>query len=277
MRIVVCVKQVYDPATVKISRSREELDLRLAARQTNPSDRYALEQALRLREQAGGEVIALTVGDAEAEEVLREAVAIGADRGVLLSTPQAATIGGAGTARAVVAGLARLGNVDLVLTGQASVVSGTGSLPGRLAALLHCPVVLDAQCLEDEPDGSVRAVVPGKTQGIGNGEQETDPSSHAPRLTPYSVDLALPAVASIAPGRPRPRYAHAARIANAYRKELVETWQSDDLGLDPAALAPDTELRGLVLGQERTPGEVLGGTLDEAAARATEILARSLK
>ena len=46
MRIVVCVKQVYDPATVKISRSREELDLRLAARQINPGDRCALEQAL---------------------------------------------------------------------------------------------------------------------------------------------------------------------------------------------------------------------------------------
>ena len=59
MRIVVCVKQVYDPETVKISRSREELDLRDAVKILNPPDKYALEAALRLREAAGGEVIAL--------------------------------------------------------------------------------------------------------------------------------------------------------------------------------------------------------------------------
>ena len=85
MRIVVCVKQVYDPKTVKISRSREELDLRDAAKILNPPDKYALAAALRLREAAGAEVIALTVGGPDAEDVAHEAVAIGADRGVLVS------------------------------------------------------------------------------------------------------------------------------------------------------------------------------------------------
>ena len=78
MRIVVCVKQVYDPKTVKISRSREELDLRDAAKILNPPDKYALAAALRLREAAGAEVIALTVGGPDAEDVAHEAVAIGA-------------------------------------------------------------------------------------------------------------------------------------------------------------------------------------------------------
>ena len=85
MRIVVCVKQVYDPKTVKISRSREELDLRDAVKILNPPDKYALEAALRLREAAGGEVIALTVGGPEAEDVAHEAVAIGADKAILVT------------------------------------------------------------------------------------------------------------------------------------------------------------------------------------------------
>ena len=85
MRIVVCVKQVYDPKTVKISRSREELDLRDAVKIFNPPDKYALEAALRLREAAGGEVIALTVGGPEAEDVAHEAVAIGADKAILVT------------------------------------------------------------------------------------------------------------------------------------------------------------------------------------------------
>ena len=85
MRIVVCVKQVYDPKTVKISRSREELDLRDAVKILNPPDKYALEAALRLREADGGEVIALTVGGPEAEDVAHEAVAIGADKAILVT------------------------------------------------------------------------------------------------------------------------------------------------------------------------------------------------
>jgi electron transfer flavoprotein beta subunit len=76
MRIVVCVKQVYDPATVRISRSREEFDLRGATRITNPADRYALEAGLRLRE---------AVGDAQADDTAHEAVAMGADRAMLIS------------------------------------------------------------------------------------------------------------------------------------------------------------------------------------------------
>ena len=94
MRIVVCVKQVYDPKTVKISRSREELDLRDAVKIFNPPDKYALEAALRLREAAGAEVIALTVGGPEAEDVAHEAVAIGADKAILVTGEPASSLRG---------------------------------------------------------------------------------------------------------------------------------------------------------------------------------------
>src|SRR5512133_923653 len=92
MRIVVCVKQVYDPAKVRLSRSREEFDLRGAPRITNPADRYALEAGLRLRDgdALGGEVIAVTVGDAGADDTAHEAVAIGADRAMLIAGPELA-------------------------------------------------------------------------------------------------------------------------------------------------------------------------------------------
>ncbi len=100
MRIVVCVKQVYDPATVKISRSREEFDLRQAVKQMNPADRFAIEEALSLREAAGGDVWAVTIGDAGAEDAVREAVAMGADHGLLIITgPEATAGGGAAVAR----------------------------------------------------------------------------------------------------------------------------------------------------------------------------------
>ncbi len=253
MRIIVCVKQVLDPATVKVSRSREEFDLRQAARKTNPADRYALEAALRLREALGGEVIALTVGDAGAEDAVREAIAMGVDHGALVAGPELAGLGGAALTRAVLAAVERIGSPDLVLTGQMSPVDGTGSLPARLAAALNCTLALDAVCLEPAADGSVQAVV------VDNGQ-------------PCAVPLPSPSVAAIAPGADRPRYPGAARIANAYQADMVDVWSADDLGLDAGALAPDVEPGGLVLGPERTLGQTIGGSLQEAAGAVVEIL-----
>ena len=85
MHIVVCIKQVpasnkvdVDPETGVLKRSGTESKM-------NPYDLYALETALRIREQAGGEITVLTMGPEQAKAVLREAFAMGADRGMLLS------------------------------------------------------------------------------------------------------------------------------------------------------------------------------------------------
>jgi electron transfer flavoprotein beta subunit len=250
MRIVVCVKQAHDPKTVKISRSREELDLRDAVKIFNPPDKYALEAALRLREAAGGEVIALTVGGPEAEDVAHEAVAIGADRGVLVSGSE--LIGGSGAVATLVlaAAVGKLGPVDLLLTGQTGLTDGTGSLAPRLAAALDWPVLLDVVRLTAEADG-LSALVAGET----GGEVALVPT---------------PAVLAILPGPDRPRYPHPARIANAWNDGAVEVWTATDLGLTD--LAPDTEIGGLILGPERTRGQVIKGSAQEAAAELAGVL-----
>jgi electron transfer flavoprotein beta subunit len=272
MRIIVCVKQVYDPKTIRVSRSREELDLREAVRITNPPDRYALEAALRLREVAGGEVIALTVGDADAEDAAREAVAVGADRAVLLlgSSKQEAGGQAGGPAsppakraiqllasstvtRILAAVVDRLAPVDLVLAGQIGLTDGSGGLPPRLAAALGWSVVLDAVRLEPTDGGLVATV----------GDRGA---------TFKLVPLALPAVVAVAPGPDRPRYPHPARIAKAWAPELLESWTPADLGLGLEALASDTEPGGLILGPERLRGQVIGGAVDEATARLVGML-----
>lgn len=250
MRIVVCVKQVYDPKSVKISRSREEYDLREAVKILNPADKYALEAALRLREALGGEVIALTVGDASAEDVAREAIAFGADSAVLI--PAEGVLSGRGVTALVKAAVERLGGIDLVLTGHAGGLDGTGSLAARLAVALGWSLLLDAVQFDAGAEG-VTAVV---KDGVGA----------------LQKPLTLPAVASVAPGAYRPRYPHPARIANAWNPGLLETWTAADLGVSPEALAPDIEMGGLVLGPERTRGQVIGGSVQEAAGELVNIL-----
>lgn len=250
MRIVVCIKQVYDPKTVRVSRSREELDVRDAARILNPADRYALEVALRLREAGGGEVVALTVGDAAADDVVREAVAMGADQAVLVTGVTVPA--GSAVTRALAAAVTRLGAVDLVLTGSAGLVDGAGSLAPRLAVALGWPVLLDAVQIQAEASG-LTALVAADGQG-------------------YLIPLATPAVVAILPGAERPRYLSPARIANAWNPGLVETWTAADLGLTADDLTPDTETGNLILGPERTRGQVIGGDLAEAAKTVVGLL-----
>ena len=254
MRIVVCVKQVYDPATVRISRSREELDLRGATRITNPPDRYALEAALRLRAAGGGEVVALTAGDAQAEDAAHEAVAIGADRAILLTGDELAAAGGGAIARTIAAAVERLAPVDLVLTGQIGLVDGTGGLAGRLAALLGWPLALDVVRLSPAGDRTLDALVAGDARGA-------------------MIRLTAPAVASIAPGDGRPRYPHAARIANAWKPGTVEICTAAELGLGDEVFIAETQPGALILAPERTRGQVLSGSVEAAAAGLLDLLA----
>ena len=257
MRIVVCVKQVYDPKTVKISRSREELDLRDAVRILNPPDKYALEAALRLREAAGGEVIALTVGGPNAEDVAHEAVAIGADKGILVTgesvfTPatQAVQLPASNIVTSLLASAIGRLNADLVFTGHAGLTDGAGSLAPRLAAALDWPVLIDVARLTTDAAG-LTALVAGENGG------EVAP-------------VPTPAVIAILPGPERPRYPHPARIANAWNDGMVDVWTAGDLGL--ADLAPDTELGGLILGPERMRGQMIKGSAQEAAAELADQL-----
>lgn len=250
MRIVVCVKQVYNPKTVKISRSREEFDLREATKIMNPADKYALEAALKLREALGGEVLALTIGDASADDVVREAVAFGADHGVLVTAD--GPLSGKAVTALVLAALERLTAVDLVLTGQAGATDGAGTLAPRLATALGWPVVLDAVQLNVGATGLSAVVV----------------QSAGARLAP----ITLPAVVSILPGSSRPRYPHPARIAVAWNPGMVDSWTPAELGAAGDALAADIEPGGLILGPERTRGQIIGGTAPEAAEKLVGIL-----
>jgi|GEM_PF-292250 len=268
MRIIVCVKQVYDPKTVKVSRSREELDLREAVKLLNPPDKYALEAALRLRDAVGGEVIALTVGGADAEDVVHEAVAMGADHGILVTG--SSKPGADGTTSSfqplasniitgfLAAALEKLAPVDLVLTGQSGLTNGSGSLAPRLAAALGWPIVLDVVRF-DVVAADLTAVV------VSDGHF-------------FSVSLSTPGVVAVVPGPERPRYPHPSRIANAWEPGLVECWTAagpatgsgQSLGI--AELAADTETGGLVLGPERVRGQVIKGAVQDAAAELAGIL-----
>lgn len=238
MRIIVCMKQGVDPQSVKISRSREELDLREARMWTQVEDKYALEAGLRLKDAMGAEVIAVVVGGRSAEDTAREAVAMGADKGILIVQKGQPT--GRGVTALVQAAVERLGGADLILAGRSGDLDAVGPLAGRLAAVLEWPLLMDVLAFENGADGlSAIAACDGGA---------------------VRVPVALPAVALVMAGAERPRYPHPARIAVAWNESYVETWPAADLSVPEEELAADAELGSLVLGAERQRGQVLSST-----------------
>ncbi len=141
MRIVVCVKQV--PATTNVSIDpetkrliREGIEIMM-----NPFDTYALEEALLLKEKHGGEVIALSMGPRRAEKTLREAIACGADRAVLLNDKLLAGSDTLATSYALAMAIRKIGEVDLVICGKQAIDGDTAQVGPGIAAHLGWPQI----------------------------------------------------------------------------------------------------------------------------------------
>jgi electron transfer flavoprotein beta subunit len=247
VRIVVCIKQILDPETIKVSRSQQAIDDRLAKKIMNPPDRWALDAALRFKEADPSiEVVAISVGEPEVEDVLREALALGCDRAVLISDAYVVKARTAGLAQIIATAIRRLRNVQLVMTGYMALDTGSGTLGPRLAIELgDWPVLMNVDQLRLE--GS-------HVTGLQHADEKY-----------YHSSYPLPAVATVLQTPQHPRYPTGAEIINAYRVRNVEVWSSLALGIDPTTLPAPTTGRQLRIPPARQLGFIVEGTPQEAA------------
>ncbi|TFG85291.1 MAG: electron transfer flavoprotein subunit beta/FixA family protein [Spirochaetales bacterium] len=136
MKIVVCIKQVPGTNDAKIDPETKRIIREGIKAVMNPFDTYALEEAIRIKEKVGGEVIVLTMGPQRAELILREALSVGADRGVLLSDR---AFGGSdtwATSYALSKAIEKIGSVDLVICGKQAIDGDTAQVGPGIAAHL---------------------------------------------------------------------------------------------------------------------------------------------
>jgi len=218
MKIAVCIKQVPDTeARLKVAADGRwivEDDLPFVI---NESDEYALEEALRIVEQQGGEVVVFSLGPERVRESLRKALALGAARAVHLAHPAFAGGDAIATGRALAAAIAREG-CDLVLTGSQSDDAGFGATGTVVAGHLGWPHAWLVMGIEVETGGAGAKV----TREMESGLNEV-----------FRVDL--PAVLEVQAGINQPRYASLKGIMAAKKKEIAELAPAD-LGLEAEAV-----------------------------------------
>jgi electron transfer flavoprotein beta subunit len=249
MKIIVCVKQVPDTETrIKIvpeGNAIAEADVNWVV---SPYDEYAIEEALRIKEAKGGEVVLVSLGPERAQTALRNGLAMGADRALHLKDALFDATDSLGTARALAAAIKSLAPFDLVLTGQQGVGGDHSQMPGLLAELLDLPQVTVAVKLELQ-DG--KAVVEREIEGA----RET-------------WETSLPAVVSTQKGMNEPRYASLKGIMGAKKKPL-EARDAAALGLDAEALSPRTRVTALALPPSRPAVKMIEG---DSGAQAQELI-----
>lgn len=220
MKIIVPIKQTLDPAGVTVRRDKERIFVNREEYILEPGSLAAIEAALRLRdgEEAAHTVVAVSLGEPRAEDALREALAMGCDEAYLLSDEAFQDADISATTTILAAAIEKLGGADVVITGQASGDTGSGQIGPRLAEALAYAGVTEAYHLAFQGDGLQAA----RRWGAGYAR----------------VEVPLPAVITVAPAAFPPRYAHGARIMDAYREWEVTVWNAADLELEADALQP---------------------------------------
>ena len=154
MKIVVCVKQVPDTKGGVKFKPDGTLDRAAMKSIMNPDDKAGLEAALRIKDELGAEVTVLTMGLPKAEEVLREAMAMGADKGVLVTDRRLAGADTWATSQTIAAAIRNL-EYDLIITGRQAIDGDTAQVGPQISEHLGIPVISYAEELKVEGDSVI--------------------------------------------------------------------------------------------------------------------------
>lgn len=229
MKIAVCIKRVPDTETrIKIGANGKSIDESGVKFVLNPFDEYAVEEALKIKEQSGGEVVVVCLGSDASQETIRNALAMGADSGVLLRA-RALPLDPLVIARALAAELEQ-GAFDMILFGKLAIDDYSQAVGTMVAELLGLPSVSAVNRLEVTDD---RATAQREVEGAVE-----------------VVEFSLPAVVTAEKGLNEPRYPALRGIMLAKKKPL----EIKEVDLDPGGI----EVVDLALPPERKAGRIVG-------------------
>ncbi len=258
MKIIVCIKQVPDTAEVRINPETNTLVRDGVPSIINPYDLHALEAGLRLKEQVGGTVTALTMGPPQAEEALREAISMGADDAVLLTDRAFAGADTLATAYALSRAARKVG-FDLILCGKQAIDGDTAQVGPEMAELLGIPHI-----------AYVKGLVGFSVEGV-----------RVQRLMEDGYDIVespLPVLLTVVKELNEPRLPSLKGKMRA-RKAEIRRLTREDIGAEEERVGlkgSPTQVRRIFAPETRKERKMLTGTAEEQVTRLVEEL-KSLK
>lgn len=255
MNIYVLVKRTFDTEE-KISVSNNSIQEDGAEFIINPYDEYAIEEAIKVRDEHGGEVTVITIGGEDAEKQLRTALAMGADKAVLINTEDDLDEMDQFTAAKILAEYLKDKEADLILAGNVAIDGGSGQVGPRVAELLGINYV--TTITELKIDGSTAHIV-----------RDVEGDSE-------SLETSLPLLVTAQQGLNDPRYPSLPGIMKAKKKPLEEL-ELDDLDLDEDDVEAKIETVEVFLPPKKEAGRVLSGDLSDQVKELVDLLRKEAK
>lgn len=254
MNIYVLVKRTFDTEE-KIVVSGGHIQEDGAEFIINPYDEYAIEEAIQVRDAHGGEVTVVTMGDEEAEKQLRTALAMGADKAVLINTEDVEDLDQFSAAH-ILAEFLKDKDADLILAGNVAIDGGSGQVGPRVAELLGINYVTTITHLEISGEKvSIKRDVEGDTE---------------------ELETKLPLLVTAQQGLNEPRYPSLPGIMKAKKKPLEEI-ELDDLDIDEDDVEAKTETIEIYLPPKKEAGKVLQGDLQDQVKELVQLLRSEAK
>lgn len=247
VNIYVLLKRTFDTEE-KITLSNGKINEDGAEFIINPYDEYAVEEAIQVRDAQGGEVTVISVGTEEAEKQLRTALAMGADKAVLINIEDDIENGDQFTTAKIIGEYLKDKNADLIIAGNVAIDGGSGQVGPRVAEILEIPYITTITKLDIE-NGNVSVI-----RDV-EGDSET-------------IEASLPLLVTAQQGLNEPRYPSLPGIMKAKKKPLEEL-ELDDLDLEEGDVEAKTKTIEIYLPAKKEAGKVLDG---EISAQVTELV-----
>ncbi|MCL1917993.1 MAG: electron transfer flavoprotein subunit beta/FixA family protein [Peptococcaceae bacterium] len=255
MNIVVLVKQVFDSEAKIILKNTTQIDDTGVTQGMNLLDENAVEEALTLKQKFGGEVILVSMNPVKTEKALRDALAMGADRAILITDPVLQNADEFTAAQVLAKAISTL-NYDVILSGKASSDYQASQVPARIAEILGIPHVNVVVNIDIQGD---KAVV---TREVDGGSE--------------IIEVPLPSIITAQQSLNTPRYPTVPNIMKAKKKEL-KVLSLADLGLTADEVAAKMSILEYSLPPVRKAGRIISGDPAQASAELASLLQSEAK
>lgn len=246
MNIVICLKQVPDTTEVKIDPIKGTLIREGVPSIINPDDKNALEEALAIKEKIGAHVTVISMGPPQAEDALREALAMGADEAILITDRAFAGADTLATSNALAGAIKKL-DYDIIFAGRQAIDGDTAQVGPEIAEHLGIPQITYVQKVDI--DGNTVTVERAWEDGY------------------EVIEVKTPVLLTAIKELNEPRYMHMANIFEAFKKE-IKVWSANDIDVDRTLLGlagSPTQVKKSMANTSKKQGEIINISAKEAA------------